>query len=206
MKLRELDRALFEAVRKEAVLRGYLPDITSYTTAAAYEAARKALTIVVDVFGQGSSYSKGGIGINRITLIRKSYSEGSIGAFGINEYQPITIEGQNRYSKQLYAPSTYNVPFEVRCISAKTEYERILQSIVRTALRNMATIKPINDAGQEINEEIPLRFTGAVTVSMLKEAHEIINNYLIKDIWLDDFEDLDSVAELQTITFSISTI
>ena len=85
----EIERAVFEVIRKKIVSLGYLPDIALYQPTddvAGYEAAKKAIRDsgkkIIDIKGVGDPKARGELDYNSIFINRGDIADGSLAGAG----------------------------------------------------------------------------------------------------------------------------
>ena len=115
MKIEEIDRGIFEAIRLLLVSEGLLPDITLYpdtpTGLANYLAAKETLKAsifdneIVEIKGVGASYKRGKKVTSTIFVDRTGEDKGDVGGFAVSdfdEYQTEDPEPETRFNKSSY--------------------------------------------------------------------------------------------------------
>lgn len=191
LSLETIDRTIFELLRTGCVSYGILPDwrvmvgTTLQDKQAAYESAKTTIRTtkeIVEVFGIGSAESRDAKLINRITMARKSTKMGNVGASGVVGFEK---RPDGNFNKFKYPDSTVNIAYEIRTISKKTQYERIMSNIVSSRLGRRTALKSVDSNWHFTGEDFLIEFAGAVNVSST-DFIEWIFNYNVLDVWLDD--------------------
>lgn len=134
MTLEDVDRTIYELIRLKVVAAGLLPDITNYATAQDYNDAKEALAAttkynqIVEVIGVGAMNARDEKRTCRIVIDRKSIVQGEIGSYGVTEFDR-NVDGQT-FTKSRRDSTTYDLQYDIRCISNSAHYDRILNGIV----------------------------------------------------------------------------
>lgn len=192
----ELDRTVYEHIRRQLVTIGALPD-RKLMTAAAYKAAKDVLEAngtLIEVFGQGGTEARDKKKINRITILRRNTQRGSLGAFGIHSINPVYDNSGNTepenivsYTKVRQPSGCKNVIYEIRSIAVKTKYERIMIKAINDALGYGDYINIVDPAtlnNVEGKEEF-LAIAGDVDVSSTNFIERLFT-YQYLDVWVDE--------------------
>lgn len=206
----ELDRTLFELIRRRLVVLDLLPDVTLYTTAEAFSAAKTAHTTagktLVEVFGTGSTASRDRKESHRIVINRKGTAEGTIGGRTVY-YEPKEVEvGEPaRFNKKRRPEETVMVNYEIRLVTNSTEVERKCSSAIFSALGIKRYVQMFN-GNTFTNKSALLIFKGDAEVNSTDFIERLyMFGYL--EIWLDNTsEDLGEVAALTDIQVSIGLL
>ena len=197
MTLENLDRTLFELIRKEVVRRGYLPD-WSLITGATLESRQKAYQIaknelssamnrqLIDVFTVTSGEFKDAKSKYRIAIERKQETQGTQFSFD--------------------APyKTSNIEYDVRVISETVEYERLMQNIVKSCFQ-IGYIAPYdsNTKTFESNRIIQMNSNGIIPINATTNL-EILMRYTCIDVWIH-YDSVECVKTplLSTVEFEIT--
>lgn len=205
MTIQEIDRAIYESIRLGVVEAGRLPDWrsmagTGTTKQANYEAAKsvlRATVSLIEVVSIGSFNSKDEKTLNRISINRKAITNGSIGTAGVHEYIP---NGNSTFNKLTYPDSSSDIAYEVRVITDKTADERLCGTILNKALGKKRAITLFDDNfAPNTAKYFMLEFTGSVDVSNA-DFREVIYNYSVRDVFIDEVEELSTVVPLTTVT------
>lgn len=207
MTIKAIDRAIYESIRLKVVAEGRLPDWrsiagTGTTKQANYEAAKAALratVTLIEVVSIGSFNSKDEKTLSRISINRKTQTNGSIGSAGIEEYKP---NGNGTFNKVTYPDSSTDIAYEIRVITDKTADERLCGTIINKALGRRKALTMFNDDFTPNTDYFLIEFTGSVDVSN-ESFREVIYNYTVRDVFIDETNELSTVVPLTTITTHI---
>jgi len=213
MKLQEIDRSIFEKLRKVLVEAGLLPDITLYATPEEYNAAKDILreTLpdkqLIEIVSIGSSYDRGDKTSAKIIIDRKRESDGSIGAFGVTEYEAYTESGEDKFRKVKYPYSTKDVYYEIRFICQSTVKERILFGLFNKSLGNMLLHQGLNEFAQNTEDCFLLKRDTLVNTSAVDNVIEWMYGYTAKDVWVEDKSVLlEGIVPLNTFEFDLKPL
>lgn len=136
-----VERSMFEAIRKVAVDAGYIPDITNFaddqadTTAftTALEDIAKLKGFSIEIYGVGSSQSKGIQKVPRIVLITRRFLPTNVG--GPANGQFIQDSADPNYYLQVHLPNMQVfMVMDVQMVSNTTKQDRVLHQIIGAAL------------------------------------------------------------------------
>lgn len=219
--LAEIDRAIFEAIRKQIVKVGYLPEITDFSNAVDWQNARDLLrqgvigNCLIDVYGVGSPFDRDEITGAKIVIDRKTESLGSMGGLG---YDYIKQE-DNTFTKIQISESSIDIDFEIRIYanvidldsnSYTATFERLMLSILHKALGFKRFFSPVLPTGEnDDNRKFFLKFIQNVDYSALQFIQKV-STFQVTDVWLrvDTVEDLNNpllnIKPINTIDFVIN--
>ena len=205
MKLEEVDRAIYEAIRLKVVAGGYLPDIVITGTGDAYNTAKENLKAtlpdkeLIEIFGVGSMENKGQLRSSRITIDRTKEAEGDLGGFPSTKFESYDDAGTKKFKKLLYPSGNYDLEYDVRVICISTRYERLMSNFVRTALKKRGYLDAIGDNGASIGEQIFIEMIGMSDMSN-EDFIEKVYKIRVNGVWLEEFEELSTnIPELKEI-------
>lgn len=195
MTIRErIDNTVFEHLRRQVVLAGYLPNAVDYIgDNTSWLAARAALLTtlgqneqLIDIFGYGTPADRMEKAMSRITVDRAGQQSGDIGSYGVIGYEKYEESGQDRFKRLRYPSGTYDLTYEVRVISDRQKYESLMEDIITSVYGTRRYIKLIDDTGNPVGEPMLIEFQGQVNLSQGK-TNEKMFRFICKDIWLDSF-------------------
>jgi hypothetical protein len=197
MFLEQVDRAIYEYLRRKVVVLGFLPDITNYETEEEYNAARATRSAslnnnglkMVDVYGTGSWENRGEKTDSKIIVERRDISSGKTGFSGVSEYVPNVSELTNEienYSKVKMPDKTANIEYEVRYVTTTVKMERILLDIIDSVFgKGTKVIYGVDEDGSFIKESFPLVYNGGVDVSN-REFIEGFARFTAEEVYLEN--------------------
>lgn len=191
----ELDRSMYEYIRIGLVRAGLLPDISLYTTAASYKAAKDSLRAslagsnkrLVELFGVANMDARDGKTDAKITIDRMGTPIGSMGAFGAYYYSSDNALNPTLYNIYGYPDRAIDIVYDVRIISRTTEMERIAHHVVYRNLgvnRYHLSYHPITYV-KSVDKYFLLELavdTNLSTSGML----EILMKYVVRDVFIAD--------------------
>jgi len=188
----EIERAVFEVIRKKIVSLGYLPDIALYQPTddvAGYEAAKKAIRDsgkkIIDIKGVGDPKARGELDYNSIFINRGDIADGSLGFKCTNFYEKI-VEGEETYFNVYEnASGTVDIEYQIGYITDDVNYDRLIQSILFNSLRKKNYFKGINSLGNKTTEGFNTRYITTLDKSG-KDYIERAARYDFMDIILED--------------------
>ena len=210
MTLEEIDRAIFETLRKGLVSAALLPDITSYATVDLYEAAKdtmRQLTSddeVVEILGVGSAYSRGEKTSSIILVDRAGEATGSIGGFGATMFKSYEEEGNLKYGKYMCPYSTKNITYNIHVISTSVVKDRILKNLLDNTLKSYNNLSGVNSSGIATDNKFDIYRENIANLSSVDNIIEYMYNYTVRDVWIED-EVLLSDGIVPLINIDIST-
>jgi hypothetical protein len=149
--IKEVDRAIFELIRKETVSRGLYPDVAVLADAAALTAAKAALRAagkeLVEVIGVGAWESKDEKGMSKIVVLHKGMGRGTLSGIGCTYFHQRLVDEVAVFDKYQYPDYSKHLNYEVRVICNTVAQERVLLDIVEKALGGYSQLNPVLDNG-----------------------------------------------------------
>jgi len=183
MTISEIDRMFFEVLRLRLVSGGFLPDVTLYANASAYEQAKQAIITanrqIIDLFGVGAGDSRATVIGNRITIDRIKQERGSI-AGGTTE---MVKTGQTWKEVQIDDFSR-DLVYEIRVIARNANYFRVAEDIVNYEIGERRYLSTIGENGLPTPDKVLTEWTGSVDVSSTTEYLESMHRFVVSDVWL----------------------
>jgi len=212
MKIEEIDRGIFEALRKAAVEHGYLPDKTNFQTQQAYEAAKDTLRdqvptkSLVEIFGVGSPKDRGDKQDGAIYINRDVPTKGGIGAFGLVKFEKVGSGESATFNKFRYPDGNYDIMYSLRVLTSNTLMNRITMSILMNTLPSMGYMVAVDENGAEIEQ-------GGFTVVQQGGSSDLggkghieeLHKYEVQDVWITDFKLIrQGVPQLKEVRSKLS--
>lgn len=200
-----VERSIFEAIRKNIVAEGYLPDIANNTLfpksggvltsggQAAWTAAINAIQEsskkwAVEIFGVGSSDAKGLKRVPRVVIAAKRIVPGEIGfAPGFSYIPHTSIIGS--YNKALNPGESANMHFEITLTNESAAQSRFLNAMLQRSLgsRKYVTFE------DNVNERFFIRQYNYFDLPDTKEGiEENVYSYEVQDLYI--FDDSNAVV------------
>lgn len=204
MKIQYIDNAVFEVLRKALVENSYLPDITTYTDIADFEAQKEVLRQaqtdkqIIDICGVGTAYAHGKKTTCKIIIDRKREYDGYIGATGTNFYQKyIDTENKNKFKKMLMPANSKNIEYEIRIVSNNIKKERIMKELIDNAIGSYSNLKCVDEDGNETDDTFVIKRTDLIKVATIDNITEWVFDYLVRDVFVEEPKLVtDAIAEL----------
>jgi len=149
-----IERSLFEAIRKEVVDKGYLPDITLYPdTPVGYQDYIDDINTIIasrgfaiEIYNEGSNMAKEVKKAPRIVINTGNFLPGALGGDPQREFIDLGLE----YRAQVTPPQTVDFYINIHLISANVQQERILNSLLALAIPRRGYIPHYNDPKETI--------------------------------------------------------
>lgn len=217
----DVERGLFEAIRKKIVDAGYLPDQVLYEgeedPEAAYEAAMEALRVtlpdkkLIEVFGIGSSRARDVLKDQFIVIEYYQTASGDIkGGDSViftkydKEIDEDTTEA--RFRKEAAPPRSSNITYEIRYFTDTAQYDRIIDALIREALgydeKYIPTIKADGTEGQSMY----VVYSGDVDLTTGRQMEKMLR-YVCMDLRIGSSEVLDAeVYPTDTMNFTVQAV
>lgn len=176
----QADRALFERINNKVIELGYFPDISKYlngtdcnisssesqsgsessstpssssaSNAEAFDAAKDAIRQsgkkLIETFGPGNYTSRDEKNANNIIINRLPINP----AFtGVAKSQEIRVKG-NAFKAVEVQHTNYDIEYEVRYVTNRAEYARIIEQIIIDVFGSRAFIPAIDEHGCPLDE------------------------------------------------------
>lgn len=200
MTLAQLDRTIFEYLRLELVLAGYLPayPVTGVLDGQEWEAALLAHTgTLVEIFGVGVPTNRGSKEGNRIVINRKTMEIGGLGGnttyFEKNEpNNPLST-----FTKRIRGLQSYNVFYEIRSVSADVKTDRIITELIIKVLgagRYLAMFKDGPNVLREFDtNRLLLRWNGTADIRATDQLEQM-HKYYFEDVWIGEDQILNAAV------------
>lgn len=204
----EIDRILFERIRRELVRIGHLPDVTAFAgNPAGYENAKTVIRnsgkTVIEVFGPGAPDARDEKSFCKIVIDRTRRSRGSWGSAGVPIYTSREIEGRTVIDRSIAPDNNFDLDYQVRLISKRIADDRIMSQVMDNVLPSMGYVPTIQPNGTNSGHKVLVTFSGDLLISD-KHFIERMYRYSIEDVWLTKPKTIaEDVPLLQTVTFDI---
>lgn len=183
---RSIDRKIFEDLRILLVQSQLCPDISLFNSDTAYRTAIQdhvnSGKEFVELCGVGSRESRAEKIAHRVTIDRKGFTPGDIGAFPIVETRLASGSGLTSQFEKVQLPaSTEDIQYDIRVITNSTEMERRLQMIIHRAFPQRSFL----DFGQD--HQYLMEKNGSVNLTMNSEI-EWSFKYIVRDVFIEEEE------------------
>lgn len=134
-----IERSIFEKLRAELILRGYLPDITTFTDdVAGYNNYHQAIQNIsddkgfaIELFNQSPNLDKGVKKVPRIVIVTSSSLPGALGG---TPGKYFLNKGGNLFEARATPPQSVDIYVNIHLVSNSVEQYRILNSILALAI------------------------------------------------------------------------
>ena len=200
--LEEIDRTIYELIRKRLVDDGYLPDISNYSTEKEYIEAKKQIEVqkgfVIEVHGVGTPEARDERIICEITIDRKQIEAGTLGG-----ETPRFIKDPNtgKFTKEKIPAICSDVRYEIRVFSNSIQKERVAFQ----TLMELFTHRNYYPITEQYNADRKkwLLFTsrGSVDVSTI-DVREHLFYYVAEDVWLGKYDVVrENIAPMSSAHF-----
>lgn len=141
MRLEQVDKGIYEAIRKEVVRLGYFPDLRLFPKGkekeleAAKAVIRDSGKKLIEIKGVASGLNRQTLNYNSIFINRDDIAPGGIGMWGTQSYVKVVEGGQTFYDVYLNPTGTVDIEYQIEFFTDDTTYDRIIQSIIMNALK-----------------------------------------------------------------------
>lgn len=201
--LEQIDKGVYEAIRKIVVSNGYFPPLVqseiefNYYKSLILDSGKK----VVEVFPVGYLKRKQELVYNGIYIERTDSDKGD---FGTNSIQFIekNIEGVKSYDKVKTDYYPENLTYTITILTDTTAYERLMYGFLNEAFGKRKLIKGINSDRTETDYSFWLMYQGFGDTSS-DEFTEKQYRYKAKDLRLNEPELIEAVPEMTSIEIEI---
>lgn len=206
--VKEVDRAIFERLRKKVVAKGLYPDVATLTTAdqllTAKAAMRTAGKELIEVFGVGGWESKDEKGASKIVILHKGMTRGSLSGIGCFYYHQRLVNDVAVYDKYAYPDYSKNLRYEVRIICTTAAAERVLLDIVETALGGFTRMNPVLDnSTPDMGRSFMLRVGDGVNLTN-SGIIEWMFQVEAEDVWLHSGNKVrENIAPMTKVTMNL---
>lgn len=204
----QVDRSVFEVIRKEIVRLGYLPDITQFTDPTAFQNAKKAIVAekgyVIDIFGAGSNLDKYAKRYPRIVYLPKRIIPGDIGGNYYGAYYEKSSQGG--YDATAQPPQWTNYQFEVSLVAQKIDHLRAMDGIISNVLSRRDYVPNYLDNNQVIfvqqtgYRDFPDLDFGYLEYIYMYTAYDLLDRTTIKDKNLSPLQQIGVDIKREDIT------
>lgn len=150
-----VERSLFEALRKQCVEFGYLPDVSLFQNSPSeYQRFQTALTDIqtqkgfaIEVFGVGSSQAKQLKKVPRIVILPHNVLPGSLGG-APDIFYSIDQGNSERYEARVTPPQTMDYSYAIHLIWNTAEQLRVLTSILGLSVPKRGYVPIYNNVNE----------------------------------------------------------
>lgn len=143
--VKEIERALFEAIRQYFVGEGYMPDINDTTTESDYDSAVAAISASgkeqVHLFGVGFMNARDNVKQHSIYIDRRE-TETSLGAWGTKTHR---VEGDGSFTRMQRPSRALDLTYQVSFVTNSTEYARLIELGIFESFPSFGSIPTYND-------------------------------------------------------------
>ena len=214
MALENVDRGIFQQLRRRVVLEGYLPDIKNYVGGTAEDYVQAKVTLkeglpdktLIEVFGIGSSDSREEKTDCKIVVDRVGMKKGDVSYTDEVFY---VANANNKFDKMRMPDTAFDVEYEVRIIGNTAKFDRIMHNIVFYALGSKKYIKFVDDDGEDTVGGFLLMFTGFLDITKDKFIERLFR-FTAKNVFLTDAElikaDVPKLTQVKVNVVAVSRL
>lgn len=202
--LEQIDKGLYEAIRKAIVKSGFLPDILLYPTEVSFLAQRILIEQsgknIIELFPVGFQQSKQEIRYNSIYLERGEIAQGDFSTSRVVDFIEKPADGiiPKSYDKVLMPDYPVNISYTVTLFTNTSLYERIIYKILQDALGKRKFMPGVKLDRTFTDPKFWLFYQGNTDTSGA-DFIEKQYRYQAKDIILDDPELIYNVPEMNEV-------
>lgn len=183
--LEELDRTLFEIIRKRIVELGYLPDINDFTKPQDYKRAKQVIIdskgFCIDLHGVGTPAARGEVLVCDITIDRMDIEAGTLGGSPSTQYRK-KVDGF--YQKERTVAMSSNVDYEIRVVTNAVATERIILGMMYDLFNHRAYYPVADMYRTEDDDRFLLFMSGGEQDVSSTDVRERLLKYTVSDVWL----------------------
>lgn len=218
--LTQVDRGIYEAIRREVVRSGYLPDIRTYAPNDEDEKTRYANDVdnwkettgkdAIEVWGV-ANYDKRSSGtINNIIINRITRNKGGVGAGTIDfelqpKVNPSDPDELPRYTKYRLPEGSYHLIYQLTYNTDTALMDRVINQIIGQAMGTRKYIKAFDAAYQETGAGFWLFYQTEADTSGDDYMERTIS-YQVKDVFLESEVIIETdIAAIQTFVPDVDT-
>lgn len=204
--IEQIDRAIFEAIRLELVLRGHLPNKTALTQpqyATAKQAIASSNIPLIEVFGVGGYEAKGELKYNHIILDRIAEFEGELRGSKVVDY----IEtAPNELQKNKLPISAYNINYSITIVTQTVQNERLISQIIRKVIPTEGPFFGLNADRSYTQKKITI--ARGLTVNLTLEPPYIEKQFgvTVRNVFLDEKVFIENVVPITEIDITTELI
>jgi hypothetical protein len=209
----ELDRGIFEPLRKAVVLAGLMPDVTLAANPDAYAISRTNLRAslatanlsLVEVFGVGSFNARNAATDSRIVIDRHVENKGTIGGWGTTYLEKTSGTGVNSiFTKKRNPSSSDDITYAIRTICKNTDMDRIMAGLLKSIIGQLGFLYGVDSSGNNIPDKVfEINYVGMVDVSV-KEYMERVYKFTAMDVFLEPETIVQTgIPVMTTVNFGI---
>ena len=199
--LEQVDRSLYNHLRIGLSIAGLLPRIEDYLSTndnEGYQLARKLIKEaekttnkpLVDLFGVGTGETREDEAENtKVVLNRSSIDLGSVGGLFTTYHE----EQGSKFTRVKNPDNTFDIRYEVRVITKKTAYERLILSLIFSIFGTTRYLPVYSDYQNTTDEFILVNFDSLVDVSAEIDTIERLFRFSVRDVRMLPEELLQSI-------------
>jgi len=150
----QVDNGIFEIIRKELVLRGYLPDVDIVGFGAGYTNAIQLIKNngkqPIELYQPGAMESRGENNDNDVIIGRSTPIPARTGTGRNTEYD--FNEDTNKYDKSITADVKYDIPYKITYITKTETYAEIIEDVLRKVIGARMLLNAIDNTGNIVGE------------------------------------------------------
>lgn len=217
----EVDRTLYEHLRRAVVVAGYLPDIAGFSDPAAYKAARIQLKSelgehgrLIDIMGIAVRSDREAESACKVVIDCKEDSPGQLGGFPVTFYEKTVDAGaDSKFSKKFYPDRSSDINYELRSVADSAKYDRIIRTIIKNTFKGRRYFKTVDEDGDFTEKEVFIESMGSVLVSSKdsrgadlssRDAIERVFRFVVRDVFLEEPEELyTDIPVLSTVEYFV---
>lgn len=193
MTLTDIDRSFFETLRLKVVGLGFLPNQLSYSNVEDYNSAKIALNqslslqgkSIIEIFGVGSSETRGELLVSRITIDRKEIGNGSFGVGKSTIYEQYEVSGITKYRKKAFpSEKAKSITYEIRFFTNSVDMERDLINILFSVFDDSTILNVFDTYGVATTETFEVIKRNFVSIPKMSDWFETLMTLEVKDTFI----------------------
>lgn len=197
--LEQIDNAVYNAIRLQAVALGYLPDETLFTDAKSYEDAKDAIRIAkgfcIEVYPVNSKQQNQNNLDSTIIVQRDNITVGDIGG----NYKEIVPNEDGSFDVLQYPNSTYSISYNAYLYTQVMNREYAMNSIIENGWLDRSILKGLNNDLTETEKGFTVKRNGVMDTSGV----DYIERYYrlsVNSVYLTEPKYLYTAPAMQTLT------
>lgn len=202
---RDIERSIFESIRKALVSLGYTPDAETITDPAVYNAQLTSIKgtkgFAVEPYGHSGPQSKGVKKVPRIAMQTRRVIPGELGNPPGYERIKDPLDPDNYIFKTTAAETTH-IQIDIHLVTESAEQDRLLNSVIAAAIGVKRYIKFYNQPEYVFFLEQYNYYDIPDTIEGILEN---VYSYEVKDLYLFEGDVIkDNAAKIKEITLETS--
>ena len=198
---RDIERSIFEAIRKALVTLGYTPDASTITNPSVYDSEQAAIKaskgFSVEPYGHSGPQAKGTKKVPRIAMQSRRIIPGELGNPPGYERSKNPLDPDN-YVFKTTAAETSHIQIDIHLVSDTAEQDRTLNSIISSALGVKRYLTFYNSPKEYFFLEQYNYYDIPDTIEGILEN---VYSYEVKDLYLFDGDLItENAAKIKEIT------